>query len=85
MAITHVWIEEGCIACGSSETNCPEVFKVKQMKNSQLQDRKPGEWVKSATVIAGGDYSDLEEKIKKAAEGCPVKVIKYNDDKKGDD
>ena len=85
MAITHVWIEEGCIACGSSEANCPEVFRVKQMKNSQLQDQKPGEWVKSVTVIAGVDYSGLEKKIKKAAEGCPVKVIKYNDDKKGDD
>ena len=28
MAITRVWIEEGCISCGLSESNCPEVFKV---------------------------------------------------------
>jgi len=27
MAITRVWIEEGCIACGLSEMNCPEVYK----------------------------------------------------------
>ena len=29
MTITRVWIEEGCISCGNSEDNCPEVFKVK--------------------------------------------------------
>ena len=29
MAITRVWIEDGCISCGQSEANCPEVFKVK--------------------------------------------------------
>ena len=62
MAITRVWIEEGCISCGLSEGNCPEVFKVKD---------------EGATVIEGVDYSGLEEKIKKAAEGCPVEVIKY--------
>ena len=50
------------------------------MKNSQLQDEKPGEWVKGATVIEGVDYSGLEEKIKKAAEACPVEVIKYDED-----
>ena len=69
VAITKVWIETGCIACGLSEANCPEVFKVKH-----------GKWVKGATVIAGVDYSGLEKKIKKAAEGCPVKVIKYDED-----
>ena len=65
MAITRVWIEEGCISCGLSEGNCPEVFKVED---------------EGATVIGGVDYSDLEEKIKDAAESCPVKVIKYDGD-----
>ena len=63
MAITRVWIEEGCISCGLSEGNCPEVFKVTH----------PG----GSKVIEGVDYSGLEEKIKKAAEACPVEVIKY--------
>ena len=31
VAITKVWIEEGCISCGMSEDNCPEVFKVKDV------------------------------------------------------
>ena len=65
MAITRVWIEEGCISCGSSEGNCPEVFKVKE---------------EGATVIEGVNYSGLEAKIKKAAESCPVEVIKYDED-----
>ena len=65
MAITRVWIEEGCIGCGLSETNCPEVFKVEIGENSK--------------VIEGVDYSGLEKKIKKAAEGCPVEVIKYDE------
>jgi len=65
MAITRVWIEEGCISCGLSESNCPEVFKVK---------------AEGSTVIEGVDYSGLEEKIKMAADLCPVEVIKYDED-----
>ena len=64
MAITRVWIEEGYISCRLSETNCPEVFKVKD---------------EGSTVIEGVDYSGLEEKIKEAAESCPVEVIKYEE------
>ena len=66
MAITRVWIEEGCISCGLSESNCPEVFKVEMGEPSK--------------VTEGVDYSGLEEKIKIAAESCPVEVIKYDDD-----
>ena len=62
--ITRVWIEDGCISCGASEANCPEVFKVKD---------------EGATVIEGVVYSALEAKIKEAAEGCPVEVIKYEE------
>ena len=67
MAITRVWIEDGCISCGQSEANCPEVFKVKD-KGAMV------------TVIEGVDYSLLEAKIKEAAEMCPVEVIKYEED-----
>ena len=64
MAITKVWMEEGCISCGMSEDNCPEVFKVKDV---------------GATVIEGANYSKLEGKIKEAAKGCLVEVIKYEE------
>ena len=63
MAIKKVWIEEGCISCGNSEDNCPEVFKFEGVK---------------ATVIENVDYSGLEEKIIDAAEACPVEVTKYD-------
>ena len=64
MGITRVWIEEGCISCGMSEGNCPEVFKVKDV---------------GATVMEGVNYSGLEEKIKDAANACPVQVIMYDE------
>ena len=64
MAITRVWIEEGCISCGLSELNYPEVFKLKDEGN---------------TVIEGVDYSGLEEKIKDAANICPAQVIMYDE------
>ena len=66
MAITRVWIEKGCVSCGLSESNCPEVFKVETGEPSK--------------VIEGVDYSGLEEKIKIAADLCPVAVIKYDED-----
>lgn len=61
MAISKIWIEDGCTACGLCEDICPEVFK--------LEDE--------ATVIKGVNYADHEAKIKEAAESCPVEVIRY--------
>ena len=26
--IKNVWIEEGCVTCGNSESVCPEVFEI---------------------------------------------------------
>jgi len=66
MAITRVWIEEGCITCGSSELNCPELFRV---------DHDRG----TATIIDGVDLEPLEDEIKGAAMACPVDVIKYEE------
>ena len=64
MSIARVWIEDGCISCGLSEGDCPEVFKV---------------IAEGATVIEGVDYLGLEEKIKDAANACPVQVIMYDE------
>ena len=61
MAISMVWIEEGCISCGLCEEICPEVFKLEEQ----------------AVVIEGVNYSDYEKKIKEAAESCPSEVIKF--------
>jgi ferredoxin len=61
MTISKVWIEDGCTSCGLCEEICPEVFKVEDV----------------ATVIKGVNYADYEDKIKEAAESCPVEVIRY--------
>lgn len=61
MAISKVWIEEGCISCGLCSDTCPEVFR--------LED--------TAVVIEGADYNANEQMIKESAEGCPTEVIKY--------
>ena len=66
MAIMRVWIEAGCIGCGMSELNCPEVFKI--------QD-ETGE----SSVIEGVDFSLYEKQIKEAAEACPVEVIQFEE------
>ncbi|MBW6500071.1 MAG: ferredoxin [Bacteroidales bacterium] len=63
MAINKVWIEEGCISCGSCEQICPEVFKLEDV----------------STVIEGVNYSDFEAGIKEAADNCPADVIKYSE------
>lgn len=61
MAITKVWIEEGCTACGLCQDICPEVFTVEDQ----------------ASVIEGADLNAFEDKIKEAADNCPVEVIQY--------
>lgn len=63
MSIKKVWVEEDCTACGLCEDICPEVFKLEDI----------------ATVIEGVNFADYEEKIKEAAESCPVEVIKYKE------
>ena len=61
MGIRRVWIEEGCISCGLAEAICPEVFKD----------------VDTNAVVAGVDLSRFVVKIKEAAEGCPIEIIRY--------
>ncbi|MFC1767571.1 ferredoxin [Candidatus Margulisiibacteriota bacterium] len=60
MAISKVTIEDGCTACGICEQTCPEVFEMKDV----------------AVVKTGANLAANEDKIKEAADGCPVTVIK---------
>lgn len=61
MAIKRVWIDEDCIACGTCEGICPDVF--------QVTDR--------SHVSESADFNEYEDEIKEAAENCPVSVIQY--------
>ena len=51
MAISRVWIEDGCISCGVAEGICPEVF--------MLVDNSPD------TVIQGTDRSSFLAEIRR--------------------
>ncbi len=64
MVISKVWIEPGCIRCNISEDTCPEVFHV-------LTD--------GATVRAGVDPGPHDAKVRRAADLCPVQVIKFEE------
>jgi len=66
MAITRVWIEDGCTACGLCSDSCPDVFELDEDADT-------------AKVIKGADLEANEDAIKEAAEDCPETVIKYEE------
>jgi ferredoxin len=80
MAITKVWIEEGCIVCNACETACPEVFHVSEdachirgnVRADGQEDVNAGK-----SPLSGSVGSELESQIEEAAQGCPVEVIKF--------
>lgn len=61
MAITKVWIEDGCTSCGLCEDECPDVFVIDDV----------------AEIKENINPAEFEEGIKEAAESCPVEVIKF--------
>jgi len=63
MTITKVWVEDDCSSCGVCEDICPQVFLIKDI----------------STVIEGVNYSEYDAKIREAADGCPVEVIKFSE------
>ena len=65
MAISKVWIEDGCTLCGLCEEECPEVF--------ELGDE-------SAVLKEDIDTVEYEDCIFNAVESCPVQVIQYEED-----
>jgi len=80
MAITKVWIEEGCIVCNACEAECPEVFKVTDSSCNVLgavrEDGVDSENRDEKSPLSGSNGTDLEAAIEAAMAGCPVEVIK---------
>ena len=62
MAITKVWIDEGCTACRVCEDTCPNVFAVDDV---------------TCKIKDGADFNANETCIKESADTCPVSVIKF--------
>jgi ferredoxin len=65
MAISKVWIEEGCTLCGTCEDLCPDVFEMGD---------------ETAFVKEDAEFGPNEECIKNSAEECPVEVILYEEE-----
>ena len=66
LPITKVWIEDGCFCCGMSSDTYPEIFEIPDDHDINV-------------VKENVDFSQYEEEIKEAANGCPVDVIKYEE------
>ena len=81
MAITKVWIEDGCIVCNACETTCPEVFTVtEETCKIRAEVRVDGTLdpnLEAKSALSGSFGADLADQIQEAAEGCPVEVIKF--------
>ena len=81
MAITKVWIEEGCIVCNACEAECPDVFLVTDttcvIKPDVRDDGLETENREEMSALKEEFQTSLEAAIEAAAAGCPVEVIKY--------
>jgi ferredoxin len=81
MAITKVWIEEGCIVCNACEAECPDVFLVTDttcvIKPDVREDGLETENREEMSALKEEFQTSLEAAIEAAAAGCPVEVIKY--------
>lgn len=56
-------VNETCIACGTCEAICPEVFRVEEKDGTMI------------AVVLEADYEALKDKIEEAAAACPVQAI----------
>ena len=84
MAVTKVWIEEGCIVCNACETASPEVFLVTEdtcvIRAEVREDGQESENLEEQSGLKDEIGEELEDAIEEAAEGCPVEVIKFTTD-----
>lgn len=81
MAITKVWIEEGCIVCNACENECDQVFKVTDttcviLPNVRV-DGLETENRDEMSELKDEFQTSMEAGIEAAAAGCPVEVIKF--------
>ena len=60
-------ISETCIACGTCEALCPEVFKIEDQGDKMM------------AVVLPADYQKHKDKIDEALAACPVQAISWEE------
>ena len=58
-------VNDSCIACGTCESLCPEVFKVEDRDGKMI------------AVVQEADYKANKEKIDESISACPVQAIDW--------
>jgi ferredoxin len=81
MAVTHVWIEDGCITCGACEATCPAVFSVGD-ESSRIRGEVRTDGITSPNrdemSALTPEAAKHEADVNAAADGCPMGVIKLD-------
>jgi ferredoxin len=80
VTITRVWIEEGCIGCGTCPGTCPAVFILPDAEAAIRGEARldgmtsANRMERSALNTRAASEAEL---IEEAAIGCPVDVIRF--------
>ncbi len=82
MAITHVRLEPGCIRCSACAFAAPQVFELGNgadaiVKTSACAVGCGSESGEYALALLDGE---VDERIREAADGCPVSIIHYREE-----
>lgn len=80
----RVWIDEGCIHCGSCPTACPAVFDIGDDGEAVVRGTVRGDGLSDANRAGRGPLlaavaAAEGEAIAEAAAGCPVEVIRVEE------
>lgn len=85
MAIKCVWIEEGCIACGSCPVIAPDIFIIPLgdgyedavIRGDVRLDGRQGPNRNERSPLLAQIGINHQPAIEEAAYACPVEVIRY--------
>ncbi len=82
MAISHVWFTGGCIRCNACAYAAPQVFEVPGNADATVRGcaRVSGCGTPEDAFALVVSADDQEQRIREAADGCPVAIIHYRED-----
>ncbi|MBA3684217.1 MAG: ferredoxin [Planctomycetes bacterium] len=77
MAISHIWFTGGCIRCSACAYAAPQVFELPAGGDATVQGcaRRDGIGTSEDAFALAVIDDDQEQRIRDAADGCPVAII----------